>query len=225
MEIIYRKCINIEVPNNICMPEKVRNRTKTALILLLVAIVLSSGGLVGNPVSNTGYFFTDTAVNEYDENQRVATVTTVEASPTMFDSTRGDLTGYKKITWTRSDSPNFDHYEIYMSSEPDFKANDTNLISIIPDRETTSVQVESLIPNKTYYVKLLHIDDKGEVLKIESGSILTDSGSILTDDGIGKEEKEEDSFLPGFSIFGVFTCVLIIVLVLGGRLPGLRPRN
>ncbi len=215
MEIICRKCINIEVPNNICMPEKVRNRKKTALILLLVAIILSLGGLVWNVVSNTGYSFTDTAVKEYSEIQRA---TPVEATSKMFDGRRGNLTGYKEIAWYKSDDPKFDHYEIYMSTERDCKPNSTNFIMSIPDRETTEAEIEGLIPDETYYVKLLHIDNEGEVLRIESGI-------IRADDATGKEEMREDSLIPGFGIFGVFICVLIIVLVFGGPLPGLRPRN
>jgi len=48
---------------------------------------------------------------------------------------------------------------------------------------------------------------------------------IIIDEAPQKKEKEEDSFLPGFGIYGVIVGVFIIVLGMGGRLPWLRSKN
>ncbi|MFO8050323.1 MAG: fibronectin type III domain-containing protein [Thermoplasmatota archaeon] len=102
------------------------------------------------------------------------------------------------ISWTESDDPDFDRYEIYMSSS----AGDVGeLAGTIDSRGTTSHEVTDLDPDTTYFIRVNAVSKDG-------GSVMSDQVSVSTED---EDEKEGPALV--FIICGVVLVLLIIVLV------------
>ena len=129
------------------------------------------------------------------------------------EETKGNaaLTGFKELSWSESQDPNFDHYEIYASTDPDFVPNSTNLKLTIKNRTETSAILRGLIPDKTYYILVIHVDKDGNELYRDAGSIAAkaDESTLITQDDSWWSVWEPNCYLLGFIV--IVTLMLVII--------------
>ncbi len=152
---------------------------------------------------DTSYYFTVRVYDmsgEYADSDQLEVVTdTVGEVPSPVEVSGSSVTDSSvTISWTESDDPDFDRYEIYMSSS----AGDVGeLAGTIDSRGTTSHEVTDLDPDTTYFIRVNAVSKDG-------GSVMSDQVSVSTED---EDEKEGPALV--FIICGVVLVLLIIVLV------------
>jgi len=110
------------------------------------------------------------------------------------------------IEWTENSDADFDHYEVHMSSSPDFDPVDSTLVMEIENRTENSYQKTQLKSRTTYYFKIIVVNKVG--LKITSNEITTETAKASSDDlleifGIG---------LGMFDILGVVVSIISFIV-------------
>jgi hypothetical protein len=66
------------------------------------------------------------------------------------DVTRSSM----KLTWSAATREDFTHYEVHMSTEPGFDLSDKTIIATITDRSNSSITINNLNPNTTYWFRV-----------------------------------------------------------------------
>ena len=110
------------------------------------------------------------------------------------------------ISWQRSTNDNFDHYEIYISTDPEFEPSLETLVTRIYDINITTYNITNLKESVKYYsiVREVYKDNSyKESDKIPAVAIIPES----------KDDEGTTSIFPSLEYFIILLILIIFILI------------